>query len=223
MRYFGVSLGSLLLSASAYAQSKGMWGGAGWFMGGYTIIRGYEGFSKTLQDAGLSYPSTATAFTVGGGGGSYLGRLFLGGQGEFIFGDRLTGGSGVFLLGSPLRIKEQFIFLPALGVGGGGYTFQLEGRPSSASFQQAVSSPGILPRELSTGGAIGEVVLSFQYLFRKGPLVGLQLGYLRALGSMKEWDSGGLKLNEGPSITPERFFARLSFGAGGIVTPTTSE
>jgi len=179
-------------------------------------MSGYGRLRDSVQVAGLSLPSTATAVTLGGGGGGYLGHVFVGGTGETYLGSTVRGGMGAGLIGYFWRWKERWVLLPILGVGGAGYTFLVGGRPAEADFSQATTGGGLPPRSFSTSGVIGTGLLAVQYFSPKGWLIGLQAGYERALSELSDWSAAGIALKRGPAITPQRFYVRFAIGGGGL-------
>ncbi|MEN3040371.1 MAG: hypothetical protein ABDH66_02370 [Bacteroidia bacterium] len=200
------------------AQSRKAWGGVGWFSGGYTILTGHEALREAVQAKGLSISSSLPGFLIGGGGGAYLGRLFIGGHGEAIVGGEVSGGYGFFRMGYFWRLGSRFIVLPTLGIGGGGYTFVLSNRPDRIGFSQAIEpSGGVPPRSLSTGGAKGNLNIALQYI-NKGFMAGLEVGYGQSLGAFQEWETAGISLQNGPKINPQQLYIRLLVGGGGLVS-----
>ncbi len=75
---------------------------------------------------------------------------------------------------------------------------------------------GLPPRSFSIGGLVGEASVTVQYFTSKRLLLGLQVGYLRGLGSESEWSAAGITLKNGPSVTPQAFSVRLLVGGGGL-------
>ncbi|MCS7297709.1 MAG: hypothetical protein RMK19_00295 [Bacteroidia bacterium] len=74
-----------------------------------------------------------------------------------------------------------------LGVGGASHGFVLSKEGSEAPFPQVISTGSGLPvREVSVAGVIVEAALSWQYMPARGPLVGIQVGYLRSLGAHRD-------------------------------------
>ncbi len=206
-----------LVGALLYGQSHKALGGGGWFHIGYTAIQGVEGFSKALEGSPLSYPKATGAPIIGGGGGGYLGRIFLGGKGEGILGSKISGGVGAGQVGFFWRVGQRLLVLPTVGIGGGGYTLHVSGRPSEVPFSQAIDSTGgIPPRSFSASGPMGEISVALQYFSQKGYLIGLEVGYLRGLREFSQWRTGGIDLQGGPKITPQRLSVRLLIGGGSI-------
>ncbi|MCS7297128.1 MAG: hypothetical protein RMK19_07300 [Bacteroidia bacterium] len=199
------------------AQTKNVWGGAGWFAAGYTVLTGHESLREALEAKGLSLSRSLSGFLIGGGGGAYLGRVFVGGYGEAVSGEKLNGGYGFFRMGYFWRLGNRFILLPMIGIGGGGYTFTVSGRPAQVDFSQAIEpGSGIPPRSLSAGGAKGSVSLALQY-FNKAFMIGFEAGYGRSLSEFQEWETAGISLQNGPNITPQQLYFRLLIGGGGFV------
>lgn len=207
----------LVASAALWAQSHAGWGGAGWFHVGYGAFSGFGPFRDALKPSQLDYPASTGTVVLGGGGGGYLGRVFVGGKGEGFLGNRLRGGMGLFSLGFFWRLGDRVVVYPAVGVGAAGYSLQVSGRPSEASFAQAIDTTGGLPpRSFSIGGLVGEASVTVQYFTSKRLLLGLQVGYLRGLGSENGWSAAGITLKNGPSVTPQAFSVRLLVGGGGL-------
>ncbi len=199
---------------SVWALHKAL--GGGWFHIGYTAVQSVEGLSKALEGSTLSY-SRATGAPILGGGGGYLGRIFIGGKGEALLGSKITGGVGAGRVGFFWRVGQRLLVLPTVGVGGGGYTLYVSGRPSEVQFSQAIDSTGgIPPRSFSTSGPMGEISVALKYFSQKGYLIGLEVGYLRGLGEFSQWRTGGIDLQGGPKITPQRLSVRLLIGGGVI-------
>lgn len=216
MRILMVLAGSF--SALLLAQSRAAWGGAGWGFVGYTQIGGYARFREAIQPAGLSLPSSTSGVEVGGGGGGYLRRVFIGGTGSYYAGGAVSGGAGFGVVGYFWRFRERWILMPLVGVGGGGYTFFVRGRPAEAPFDQATTGGGLPPRSFSTRGVLGNGAVVLQYFSTKGFMLGLQGGYEQALSSLREWSAAGISLQGGPSVQPQRFYVRLLLG-GGVLSP----
>lgn len=221
MKTLPVSLGLALLGTFSCLYAQRGFGGSGWFHGGYTAAQGWNKFSEALQGSPLSYPKSASGVLIGGGGGGYIGRIFIGGTGEAVIGGRFGSGFGAVQVGPFWRLGQKLLFLPNLKVGGAGYTFTLENRPSEASFAAAIDSAGGLPpRTLSVGaGLVGEVALALHYFTEKGFFIGLEAGYLRSLQETTGWRAMGISLQNGPKIAPQRFSVRLLIGGGGISRP----
>jgi|GEM_PF-1718347 len=217
MRYIRVSVWLCAALAALYAQSRSGWGGAGWFSLGYGTLSGHDKLRSVAEANGLSVAKSPASVLVGGGGGGYLGRVFVGGTGEALVGKDLSGGLGLFQLGYFWRFGEKLVLLPMVGVGGAGYTFALKGRPNDLPFTDAVSpSGGIPPRSLSASGTIGGLTLALQYFTMKGTVLGIEAGYDRALSKFSSWSTAGIDLKNGPEITPQRFYVRISVGGGGL-------
>ncbi len=206
-------------SALLLAQSRAAWGGGGWGFVGYTQIGGYGQLRQAVQAAGLALPSASSGVEVGGGGGGYLGRVFVGGTGSYYASKAVSGGAGFGVVGYFWRLKERWILMPLVGVGGGGYTFFVQGRPAEAPFDQATTGGGLPPRSFSTGGVLGSGSVLLQYFTSKGFLLGLQAGYEQALSSLRDWSAAGISLQNGPSVQPQRFYVRLLLGGGSLSAP----
>lgn len=128
-------------------------------------------------------------------------------------------GAGFGVVGYFWRLRERWILMPLVGVGGGGYTFFVQGRPAEAPFDQATTGGGLPPRSFSTGGVLGNGAVVLQYFSTKGFMLGLQGGYEQALSSLREWSAAGISLQGGPSVQPQRFYVRLLLGGGVLSTP----
>ncbi|MCS6895136.1 MAG: hypothetical protein NZZ60_03175 [Bacteroidia bacterium] len=198
------------------AQTQKVWGGAGWVGAGYTVLTGHDGLREALEAKGLSVSRSLSGFLIGGGGGAYLGRVFVGGYGEVVSGEELNGGYGFFRMGYFWRLGNRFILLPTVGIGGGGYAFTVSSRPEQVDFSQAIEpGSGIPPRSLSAGGAKGSISLALQY-FNKGFMIGFEAGYGRSLSGFRDWETAGISLQNGPNITPQQLYLRLLIGGGGL-------
>ncbi|MEN2992552.1 MAG: hypothetical protein ABDH91_03250 [Bacteroidia bacterium] len=204
--------------------AQGVWGGAGWFSGGYQVVTGYKPLQEVIQVRGVTMPVSVSVPTLGGGGGFFLGYVFVGGSGEAYLGGALRGGGGGFRVGYPWRLGERLLLLPTLSIGGSGYSFILRGAVEERSFSQAVDTlAGVVPRILSVKGAQGGLVLAAHYLFKQGGILGLEIGYETAIGGFKDWRAAGVRLTDGPSIAPQRFFVRLVLGGGSICKGSCTE
>ncbi len=218
-----VLLLSALLSATALARPV-VNGGFGCF--GPTVgIVNFDGLNRALNPGGIQFDRELNSMQWGFGGAAFaiVNRVVIGGSG---WGSSQTVGTGDFratveIAGGEFELGYQFLSLehlliaPVLGIGGGGYTIELQ-RVSNAplTFDQLLQNPG-----RTSQVAFSRLNLSPQLLVTVPiSFVGFQLrgGYCYTPAN-PEWGlRGGSILSSGPSVTKGMPFVTLDVVFGGF-------
>ncbi|MCX7764766.1 MAG: hypothetical protein N2253_07750 [Bacteroidia bacterium] len=202
-----LTVGFLLLGG-LHGQGARIIGGAGWFQAGYAYVSGFDRLQNALQSQNLSIPTSSSGFTIGGGGGGYLGRIFIGGYGGGLRSAQINAGFGTFMVGPVWRLSENFLLLFTVGMGGGGYDLTAEDKGNAP---QPAPAPTRSVR-LSGGGWLAQSSLMGQYFFPGGFMMGLQVGY-----EIQRWTEESGTIQDHPTVMPQRFVVRLLIGGGSII------
>ncbi len=234
MRYSIIIL-LVLLSSIGYAQDKRSSGGTGHFYFGYAHVNNEvlnQFLPSTEAELGRSYT------LIGGSGYFIIKGIMIGGSGEAIQlpkteGDSvtLTGavGTGFLKLGYLVIDKPRWKLFPAIGIGGGGATFNIA-RNQDVDFDK-INDPLQLPSQeitLKQANWMFDFGLGVDYLIPSkkkeyedhqsgGWLLGLRMGYIYSLQN-NNWEFNGGEINNAPEYAPNIFYVKLSIGIGGFTT-----
>lgn len=214
-----------LLAAVGGASAKAGTANGGGFgaFGPSLVFADFTGLNDALSGAGIARELDGMHWMFGGSGYALIGRVAIGGMGwggsQSVASDslraRVSLSSGEFDMGYSVLSVPHLIVTPMLGIGGGGYTVELErltgsvpnfdsllrypGRTSSISFSSFTLNPQILIT----------IPVSF---------VGLQLrgGYLFSPAA-SEWElaDGGTMLS-GPTVAKGAPYVSLNIVFGGM-------
>jgi hypothetical protein len=210
-----------LLAATAVAAPP-VNGGFGCF--GPTVgIVNFSGLNDALASGGISRKLASMQWGFGGAGFALIDRVVIGGGG---WGSSQTVGSmnlratveiagGEFDLGYQVFSMEHLLIAPVLGIGGGGYTIELQklsGTP--LTFDSLLVNPGYTSKVSYSGLTLSpQLMVTVPISF-----VGLQLrgGYCYTPMN-PEWGlEGGSKLSSGPAISKGMPFVTLNVVFGGF-------
>jgi len=214
----------LLLPIAAAAQEEDeepRRGGAGFFTAGIQALP-FDALGDALEAAGNPRPDER-AFTLGGGGHRWFGRLRVGGEGhgllmsvpsEGALRTDVSGGYGLFTIGYELLPAGRFALSPVLGLGRGGVSIEIDERDPFA-FTDALNDPRRGVR-LSRSAFLGSASVVLEGAFgggagRKAVMLGLETGYVFLLRE-RSWRHRGGSVVGGPEAAPAGPFFRLRIG-----------
>ena len=211
----------LALAAAAVAAPP-VNGGFGCF--GPTVgIVNFSGLDDALATGGISQKLGSTQWGFGGAGFALIDRVVIGGGG---WGSSQTVGSdslratveiagGEFDLGYQVFSMEHLLLAPVLGIGGGGYTIELQKLSEGPlSFGELLENPGRTSKVSFSGLTLSpQLMVTVPISF-----VGLQLrGGYNYTPVTPEWKlEGGSTLSEGPAIAKGMPFVTLNVVFGGF-------
>jgi len=210
-----------LMTATAVAVPA-VNGGFGCFGPTVGVVK-FDGLNHALANGGITQELGSMQWGFGGAAFALIDRVVIGGSG---WGSSQTVGSdslratveiagGEFDLGYQLLSLQHLLVAPVLGVGGGGYTVELQKLPGTPlTFDSLLSNPGYTS-EVSFSG----LTLSPQLMVTVPiSFVGLQLrgGYCYT-ASTPEWGlRDGSMLSSGPAVSKGMPFATLNVVFGGF-------
>jgi len=223
-RHIAAALLAGLLLASVAVAATPINGGFGCF--GPTVgIVNFDGLNDAFEDGGvmLKEKPSSLQWGFGGAGFALIDRVVIGGSG---WGSSQTVGSenlratieiagGEFDLGYQVFSMKHLLIAPVLGIGGGGYTIELQDTSGApGSFNQLLKNPGRTSKVSFSGLTLSpQLMVTVPIKF-----VGLQLrgGYCYTPAT-PEWGlEGGSKLSKGPDISKGMPFATLNVVFGGF-------
>jgi len=199
-------------------------GGFGCF--GPTVgIVNFDGLNRAFMGGGIQFTQKLDQMQWGFGGAGFalIDRVVIGGSG---WGSSQTVGSGdlratveiaggEFDLGYQVFSLKHLLIVPALGIGGGGYTIELQkltGDPPT--FDSLLKNPGRTSRVAFSGLTLSpQLMVTVPISF-----VGVQLrgGYCYTPTNPQWGIEGGSKLASGPAISKGMPFAALNIVFGGF-------
>lgn len=217
-----VGLLVVILAASTTVAAPPVNGGFGCF--GPTVgLVNFDSLNAALAGGGITQNLESMHWGFGGAGFALIDRVVIGGSG---WGGSQTVGSndlratveiagGEFDLGYQVFSMEHLLIAPVLGIGGSGYTIELQklsGMP--LTFNSLLKDPGYTSTvSFSTLSLTPQLMITVPFSF-----VGLQLrgGYCYT-PTNPEWTlEGGSKLSSGPTISKGMPFATLNVVFGGF-------
>ena len=211
----------LALAATAVAAPP-FNGGFGCF--GPTVgIVNFSGLDDALATGGITQKLGSMQWGFGGAGFALIDRVVIGGSG---WGSSQTVGSndlratveiagGEFDLGYQLFSLKRLLIAPMLGIGGSGYTIELQklsGMPPT--FDSLLQNPGYTSKVSFSGLTLSpQLMITVPISF-----VGLQLrgGYCYTPMNPQWGLEGGSKLAKGPAISKGMPFVALNVVFGGF-------
>jgi len=217
-----ICLWLLALVAATPVAAKPVNGGFGCF-GPMLGMVDFTGLDNALQTGGVNQKLSSFHWGFGGAGYALIDRIVLGGSGwagsQTVGSDSLRVqveiGGGEFDLGYAALSVRHLIVAPVLGIGGGGYTIELQKLSATApNFDELLKHPGRTSKvSYSSLSLSPQLMVTVPISF-----VGLQFrgGYCYTPMS-PEWEleSGG-KLPSGPTISKGMPFATLNVVFGGF-------
>ncbi|AEJ60572.1 hypothetical protein Spith_0286 [Spirochaeta thermophila DSM 6578] len=228
MKRVAFSLVLLCLASSVIPAEA--WGGMGYVMAS-GVMEGLPGDSlplnALLRAHGYGEFSPFT-FGMGGGGGAFIGSVYIGGWGvgEGLFAEskgpdgkilsRMSGYGGVEV-GVPLSLG-QVIFMPVGTIGAGGTDIELIDPPSgSASFDDLLDDPGVGVRLTSSEIRVGA---GLHFLWMPG-VAGFLIKAYYFYVPYQSWSIMGpgeytYPVEGVPSSSPHRFFLGVGVVFGGV-------
>jgi hypothetical protein len=222
MKNLVISLSLITLLAATAAAAPPFNGGFGCFGPSVGIVD-FSGLDTAFATGGITQKLGTLQWGFGGGGYAIIGRTIIGGCG---WGGSQTVGSddlratvqiagGEFDLGYEVYSLKHLLIAPMLGIGGGGYTIELQKRSQEQlTFGDLITDPG----RTSTVSFSG-LILSPQLMVTVPiSFVGLQLlGGYRYAPVNPQWAlAGGSKLAQGPTISKGTPFVTLNVVFGGF-------
>jgi hypothetical protein len=222
-RHIGIGLLAGLLAVSV-AVAKPVNGGFG-CLGPTVGIVNFDGLNDAFEDGGVQLKEKLETLHWGFGGAGFalIDRIVIGGSGwggsQTVGSDSLRAtveiAGGEFDLGYQVFSTKHLLIAPVLGIGGGGYTIELQKlSPTPLKFDDLLKNPGRTGKVSFSG-----LILSPQLMVTVPiKFVGLQLrgGYCYTPVT-PEWGlEGGSKLSSGPAITKGMPFATLNVVFGGF-------
>jgi len=211
----------LALAATAVAAPP-FNGGFGCF-GPMVGIVNFSGLDDALATGGITQKLGSMQWGFGGAGFALIDRVVIGGSG---WGSSQTVGSndlratveiagGEFDLGYQLFSLKRLLIAPMLGIGGSGYTIELQklsGMPPT--FDSLLQNPGYTSKVSFSGLTLSpQLMITVPISF-----VGLQLrgGYCYTPMNPQWGLEGGSKLAQGPAISKGMPFVTLNVVFGGF-------
>jgi len=217
---------TFLLQMSSYGQSGGkkVFKGGGGYVSLGTNIFNMASLDNSLGRYELSeFGSGQINYTIGGGGGSFINRLYFGGYGEAHIGpsvsnefykNKMSGGQGLVQVGYALVHKASFVLYPTFGAGGGGTTLKVDAGPQYAEDPDLLLQPGarlhtrymLLKLGLNSDFFIGPKTNS-----SGGLMLGFSAGY-QFSPLVKRWEFDDRSVQELGKYDPSGFYLRLKIG-----------
>ncbi len=223
-RHTAVAFLAGLLLASVAVAAPPINGGFACF--GPTVgIVNFDGLTKAFKDGGVEFKDELNSLQWGFGGAGFalIDRIVIGGSG---WGSSQTVGSeslratveiagGEFDLGYQIFSMKHLLIAPVLGIGGGGYTIELQKLSEAPlTFGQLLESPGRTSKVSFSGLTLSpQLMITVPISF-----VGVQFrgGYCYTPAN-PEWGlEGGSRLSPGPTISKGMPFATLNVVFGGF-------
>lgn len=225
-RIVALTLALLTAAGGAFAKTSRTASGGGF--GGFgpsLVFADFTGLNSAFEGSGITQKLDPMHWMFGGSGYAFIDRIVIGGMGwggsQSVASNslraRVSLSSGEFDMGYSVLSILHLVVTPMLGIGGGGYTVELErlagsipdfdsllrdpGRTSSASFSSFTLNPQLMVT----------IPISF---------VGLQLrgGYLFSPAA-SEWElADGGALLSGPAVAKGAPYISLNIVFGGIDT-----
>jgi len=223
-RHNGIGLLAGLLAVSVAVAAPPVNGGFG-CVGPTVGIVNFDGLNDAFEDGGVQLKEKLNSLHWGFGGAGFalIDRIVIGGSGwggsQTVGSDSLRAtvqiSGGEFDLGYQVFSTKHLLIAPVLGIGGGGYTIELQKLSGTApTFNELLKNPGRTGRV-----SFSSLTLSPQLMVTVPvKFVGLQLrgGYCYT-PSTPEWGlEGGSKLSSGPTISKGMPFATLNVVFGGF-------
>ncbi len=221
-RNIAVSLLAGLLLASVAVAAPPVNGGFG-CVGPTVGIVDFSGLDNALAAGSITQKLGSMQWGFGGGAFALVNRVVIGGSG---WGSSQTVGSndlratveiasGEFDLGYQVFSMKHLLIAPVLGIGGGGYTIELQklsGMP--LTFDSLLKNPGYTSKV-----SFSSLTLSPQLMVTVPiSFVGVQLrgGYCYTPTTPQWGLEGGGRLSSGPTISKGMPFATLNVVFGGF-------
>jgi len=221
---------SQILTAQEGKTKNKVYGGAGYFMMGYSGLQ-LDELNESFKLEGI--PELSTGSISFGGGGHYIFKNFiLGGEGHGLAGasaenvnykTSYSAGYGFFNLGYIIWQGKAINLYPILGLGGGGATASItEKTKLTNSFNAIIEDPA---REsyITSGGFLLNFSLGSDYFFAGsksddytgGFLIGIKAGYILNVTD-NDWNYHGNQLSNSPNSGLSGPYVRIVIGGGGI-------
>jgi hypothetical protein len=221
-RHIGGALLAGLLLVSVAAAARPVNGGFGCF--GPTVgFVNFDGLNAAFDSGGITRQLGSMHWGFGGAGYALIDRIVIGGSGwggsQTVASDSLRAqveiSGGEFDLGYQVFSMKHLIVAPMLGIGGSGYTIELQKLSGTIpSFNELLLNPGRTSKvSFSSFSITPQLMVTVPISF-----VGLQLrgGYCYT-PTNPEWElENGGKLPSGPTISKGMPFATLNVVFGGF-------
>ena len=220
-RYVTSLLSLALVAATAFAAPP-INGGFGCF-GPVVGFADFSGLDDAFATAGITRKLGSMHWGFGGGGFALVNRVVIGGSGwggsQTVGSNNLRAkveiGSGEFDLGYQVFSMKHLLIAPVLGIGGGGYTIELQKLSDTPqTFGDLLQNPGRTSKVSFSGLTLSpQLMVTVPISF-----VGLQLrgGYCYTPMN-PAWElEGGSKLAHGPAISKGLPFVSLNVVFGGF-------
>ena len=225
-----VALARALLVAAGGALAKTSRTTSGGGFGGFgpsLVFADFAGLNSAFARAGITQKLDPMHWMFGGSGYAFIDRIVIGGMGwggsQSVASDslraRVSLSSGEFDVGYSVLSIPHVVVTPMLGIGGGGYTVELERLTGSVpNFDSLLRCPGrTSSASLSSFTLNPQLMVTIPISF-----VGLQLrgGYLFSPAA-SEWElADGGALLSGPTVAKGAPYVSLNIVFGGMSTNT---
>ena len=222
MKRHVTSLLLVVLLATTAVAAPAVNGGFGCF--GPTVgIVDFSGLDSTFSEGGIPQKLGSMQWGFGGGGFALINRVVIGGSGwgssQTVGSDSLRATVGIaggeFDLGYQIFSVKHLLIAPVLGIGGGGYTIELQKLSDApGTFENLLKNPGRTSKVSFSGLTLSpQLMVTVPISF-----VGVQLrgGYCYTPSEPAWGIEGGDKLSSGPTISKGMPFATLNVVFGGF-------
>ncbi len=200
-------------------------GGFGHFNGSYETVNLGE-LNTLLEQTG--YPALSPAYLSFGGSGYFvIKNVLFGGGGASLSGQNfesdttvlnMSGGYGYFSLGYLISSGKRSFFYPNVGLGLGGFGFQLGKKGATTDFREQLETPGGRFHS-DAGGYFINLQMAWQRMFGTGSKKGWSLGFKAGYKiSPSTWNLNvnGEKSSNAPGINMNGIYASISIGGGTL-------
>jgi hypothetical protein len=222
MKKHVIGLSLIALLAVTAVAAPPFQGGLGCF--GPTVgIVDFSGLDAALDSGGISQKLGSLHWGFGGGGYAIIDRMVMGGSGwggsQTVGSDNLRAtveiAGGEFDLGYQVFAMEHLLIAPMFGIGGGGYTVELQALSTDPlTFDSLLAHPG-----RTSTVSFSSLTLSPQLMITVPiTLIGFQLrgGYCYTPANPQWQLKGGGTLSSGPTISKGTPFVALNVVFGGF-------
>jgi hypothetical protein len=180
----------------------------------------------TLNSLGYS-SLNSNYLSFGGGGGFVINNFFIGGEGGSLSTGNTSNqnstlsfkaGCGYFNFGYMLCATKRSVFYPVVGLGGGGYTMDVNLKNVNSNFQDQLNTPNG-GASLRGGGFMINSQLCYQYFFagqdKQGFFLGLKAGY-RYCPTNWNMSVNGSLVSHAPTVNMNGAYVSIILGGGSL-------
>jgi hypothetical protein len=193
------------------------------FSGQQLNLNNLNGMLNTLGFNSLSN----NYLSFGGGGGFVFNNFFIGGEGGSLATSNTSNlnstlsfkaGCGYFNFGYIVHSTKRSVLYPIVGVGGGGYTMNVNSKNVNSNFQDQLNTPNG-GATLQGGGLMINSQLCYQYFFvgheKEGLFLGLKAGY-RYCPTTWKMSVNGSHVNNAPGLNMNGAYVSIILGGGSL-------